>query len=322
MTLMNEKKFTVALGRYMGVRRPAVTTDVTEEEIAAVLRREQEQHGAWKAAERPAALGDTVVIDFAGFLGEEQFEGGTAEGYSLVLGSGSFIPGFEEQLVGAAAGRAVDVNVTFPENYHAENLAGKPVVFRCKVHQVQQKELPPLNDEFARKCYRLNSYEELVAAVRQSIAAQKAKQNQAAIQNAVIDQIVADAQIQLTQEYEEECIRQMLGAFAQNLSTQGISLEQYLQYTGATEEQLKEQLRPQAVAGARATAVMMAVAEAEGIAVSEEEIDAEVHRMAEAYDMDFATVKANMTEANRDTIRTGMTASKALGFVIDASVEE
>jgi trigger factor len=317
---MDHKKFTVTLGQYKGVKRPAVSTEVTQEEVDALMKQEQAQHAQLAKVEAPAKLGNTVVIDFAGFLGEEQFEGGNAEGYALELGSGSFIPGFEEQLVGASAGENVEVNVTFPENYHAENLAGQPVVFRCKVHEVQEKQLPQLDDSFA-KAYGLNTYEELLEAARQTIAQQKAQQNQTAVQNAVIDAIVADAKIELAPAYVEECIRQMVGAFAQNLSTQGISLEQYLEYTGATREQLGEQMRPQAEAGARATAVMMAVAEAEGISVSEEELDAEVRRMAESYDMDVEEVKKGMTEDNRDTIRTGMTASKALAFVIDAAVE-
>lgn len=319
---MNDKRFTVVLGPYKGMKRPAANTEVTAEELAALLRQEQEQHAELVTVEAPAALGDTVVIDFAGFLGEEQFEGGTAQGHSLALGSGTFIPGFEEQLVGAVAGQEVEVHVTFPQDYHAENLAGKPVVFQCKVHQVQQKKLPELNDEFAQKVYQMGSFAELRAAAIQSLSTRKAQQARANLQNAIIDQIVAGAQIELSPEFVEENVQQLLGAYAQNLSAQGISLEQYLQFTGATEAQLKEQLRPQAIAGAKATAAMAAVAEAEGITVSDEELDAEIHRMAEAYDMDFADVKAHMSEANRESMRTGMIASKALAFAIEASVEE
>lgn len=319
---MNNEKFTVVLGAYKGMKKPALSAAVTDQEVDAMLNQELQGHAELVTVEAPAKLGDTVVIDFAGFLGEEQFEGGTAEGYSLGLGSGSFIPGFEEQLVGASAGQDVEVNVTFPENYHADNLAGKPVVFRCKVHQVQQKQVPQLDDSFAQKFYGMSDLAQLKEAARQSISNQKAQQNQSALQNAVIDQIVAGAQIQLTDSYVAECVRQMVGAFAQNLSTQGVSLEQYLQYVGVSQQQLEEQMRPQAEAGARATAVMMAVAEAEGISVTEEDIDNEVRRMAESYDMDFEEVKRGMTEANRDTIRTGMVASKALAFVLDAAVEE
>lgn len=248
---MSEKNYSIVLGAYKGIQRPSVTVTVTDEEIQAALLQEQQKCARLETVNGPAALGHTVVIDFAGFLGEEQFEGGTSENYPLELGSGSFIPGFEEQLVGASAGDSVDVNVTFPQNYHAENLAGKPVVFKCKVHQVQEKKLPELNDLFAKR-YHAPNMDALRENIRQSMTQQK---------------------------------------------------------------------QPQAEAAAKASAALETIAEIEGLSVAEEEIDADIRRMAAMYGMPYEDLAKDITADKREIIQNGMLMTKTLAFLMDASVE-
>ena len=317
---MSEKNYSIVLGAYKGMKRPSVTITVAEEEIQAALLQEQQKCARLETVEGPAALGHTVVIDFAGFLGEEQFEGGTSENYPLELGSGSFIPGFEEQLVGASAGDSVDVNVTFPQNYHAENLAGKPVVFKCKVHQVQEKKLPELNDLFAKR-YHAPNMDTLRENIRQSMTQQKQQQANAQAQQAILDQVVANAQIELTDAFTEAFVNQLFASFTQNLMAQNITLEQFLQYQGISEDDLKAQMQPQAEAAAKASAALETIAEIEGLSVAEEEIDADIRRMAAMYGMPYEDLAKDITADKREIIQNGMLMTKTLAFLMDASVE-
>ena len=318
---MSEKNYSIVLGAYKGIQRPSVTVTVTDEEIQAALLQEQQKCARLETVNGPAALGHTVVIDFAGFLGEEQFEGGTSENYPLELGSGSFIPGFEEQLVGASAGDSVDVNVTFPQNYHAENLAGKPVVFKCKVHQVQEKKLPELNDLFAKR-YHAPNMDALRENIRQSMTQQKQQQADAQAQQAILDQVVANAQIELTDAFAEAFVNQLFASFTQNLMAQNITLEQFLQYQGISEDDLKAQMQPQAEAAAKASAALETIAEIEGLSVAEEEIDADIRRMAAMYGMPYEDLSKDLTPDKREIIQNGMLMTKTLAFLMDASVEE
>lgn len=318
---MSEKNYSIVLGAYKGIQRPSVTVTVADEEIQAALLQEQQKCARLETVNGPAALGHTVVIDFAGFLGEEQFEGGTSENYPLELGSGSFIPGFEEQLVGASAGDSVDVNVTFPQNYHAENLAGKPVVFKCKVHQVQEKKLPELNDLFAKR-YHAPNMDTLRENIRQSMTQQKKQQADAQAQQAILDQVVANAQIELTDAFTEAFVNQLFTSFTQNLMAQNVSLEQFLQYQGISEDDLKSQMRPQAEAAAKASAALETIAELEGLSVTEEEIDTDIRRMAAMYGMPYEDLSKDLTPDKREIIQNGMLMTKTLAFLMDASVEE
>ena len=317
---MSEKNYSIVLGAYKGMKRPSVTITVAEEEIQAALLQEQQKCARLETVEGPAALGHTVVIDFAGFLGEEQFEGGTSENYPLELGSGSFIPGFEDQLVGASAVDSVDVNVTFPQNYHAENLAGKPVVFKCKVHQVQEKKLPELNDLFAKR-YHAPNMDTLRENIRQSMTQQKQQQANAQAQQAILDQVVANAQIELTDAFTEAFVNQLFASFTQNLMAQNITLEQFLQYQGISEDDLKAQMQPQAEAAAKASAALETIAEIEGLSVAEEEIDADIRRMAAMYGMPYEDLAKDITADKREIIQNGMLMTKTLAFLMDASVE-
>lgn len=318
---MSEKNYSIVLGEYKGIKRPAVHVTVSDEEVQSALLQEQQKRAKLETVNGPAELGHTVIIDFAGFLGDEQFEGGTSENYPLELGSGSFIPGFEEQLVGASEGDSVDVNVTFPENYHAENLAGKPVIFKCKVHKVQAKKLPELNDLFAKR-YNLPNIDALRQTIRQSIAQQKEQQAHTRVQNTVLDQIVANAQIELTDAFLSAFVNQLLASFTQGLLAQNVTLEQYLQYQGISEDDLKAQMQPQAEATAKASAALETIAEIEGLTVTDEEIEADMHRMADMYGMQYEDIAKDMTPDKREIIRNGMLMTKAVAFVMDASVEE
>lgn len=316
---MNQDRFTVVLGDYKNVTAPQMSVEVTEEEIAQVLENELNSHAALETVDAPAQLGDTVVIDFAGFLGEEQFEGGTSENYSLKLGSGSFIPGFEEQLVDSKAGDEVEVNVTFPANYHAENLAGKPVVFKCKVHAVQKQRKSELNDAFAQKTYNMPSLNALKEAIRSSIGSQKAQRNAAAIREAVVNQVIAGSEITLTEEYVDRSAEELLGYFAQNLAQQGMNIETYCQYSGMTPEMLKKQLRPQALDRAKASAVLLSIAEAEGMTVTEEEYQAELAAMGRSYQMSAEEMMSRLPAQAKEQISENMLIGRALSLLMENS---
>ena len=312
----------VELGQYKGLEVEVEQQVVTDDMVDTRIKQDQQKASRTvDVEERAVATGDTVKLDYAGTVDGVAFEGGTAKDQTLVIGSGSFIPGFEEQLVGASAGDSVDVNVTFPQNYHAENLAGKPVVFKCKVHQVQEKKLPELNDLFAKR-YHAPNMDTLRENIRQSMTQQKQQQANAQAQQAILDQVVANAQIELTDAFTEAFVNQLFASFTQNLMAQNITLEQFLQYQGISEDDLKSQMQPQAEAAAKASAALETIAELEGLSVTEEEIDADIRRMANMYGMPYEDLAKDLTPDKREMIQNGMLMTKTLAFLMDASVEE
>lgn len=317
-----QDKFTVTLGQYKGVKYPKMPADVSEQEIQTFINNELNKHAATITVEGPAELGHTVVIDYAGFLGEEQFQGGTAEKYPLQLGSGSFIPGFEEQLVGASAGDDVDVNVTFPEQYHAAELAGQAVVFKCKVHEVQKQMVPELTDDFVQKTYNMENVAALRQAIVDNIRGQKMNLNQNKIQQIVVGTIMENSQIELGEAYMNDCVDQMLSYFSRQLAQQGMTMEMYCQFSGMTMESIRENIRPEAENSAKATAVLAAVVEAENITVTDEEIQGELERMAQSYQMSLEELKAGLNEGAEEGIRMSIASTKALELVITSAVEE
>ncbi len=314
--------YKVTLGQYKGL--PVVRPDdtPTQAELDAFMQTARQQNATMVPVDEAAALGDTVILDYAGFLGEEQFAGGTAEQQSLTLGSGTFIPGFEEQLVGHAAGEDVDVNVTFPEVYHSPDLAGKAVVFHCKLHQVQRQQLPDLDDAFAQNVYGAASYAALVEIARGALAEQKAKHNLQVVQTQLMERILSTSKVSVSANLVQQSQQQLLRAFAQQLSTQGVDLQTYYQFTGTTETELLEEMRPQAESGAKVNAVLSEIAAAEGLSISDAELDAEIGKIAESYEVTLNELKAGMTEANREAIRKGMLTAKAMDFVLDSSIPE
>ena len=308
----------VELGQYMGVEIEKVDTEVTEEDINAEIKRLQNQQAREITVERAAELGDTVVIDYVGSVDGVEFEGGKGENYPLELGSNSFIPGFEDQLVGAAAGADVDVNVTFPEEYHAEELAGKAALFQVKVHEVKTKELPEADDEFAQDISDFDTLAEFKEDLAKRLANSKEEAAKAERQQKVMDIVVANAQMDIPAAMVQKNVDDMMNQWAQQLQAQGIPMDVYFQYTGATPAQVAEQFRPQALANIKNRLVLDAIVAAENITVTDEDIDAEVKRMADMWKMDFDKVKELIEE---DVVK-DYAAQKALEIITAAAVEK
>ena len=308
----------VELGQYMGVEIEKVDTEVTEEDIEAEIKRLQNQQAREITVERAAELGDTVVIDYVGSIDGVEFEGGKGENYPLELGSNSFIPGFEDQLVGAVAGADVDVNVTFPEEYHADDLAGKAALFQVKVHEVKAKELPVADDEFAQDISDFDTLAEFKEDLAKRLADAKKETAAAERQQKVMDIVVANAKMDIPAAMVQKNVDDMMNQWAQQLQSQGIPMDVYFQYTGATPAQVAEQFRPQALANIKNRLVLDAIVAAENIVVTEEDINSEVQKMADMWKMDFDKVKELIEE---DVVK-DYAAQKALEVITAAAVEK
>ena len=308
----------VELGQYMGVEIEKINTEVTEEDIEAEIKRLQNQQAREITVERAAELGDTVVIDYVGSVDGVEFEGGKGENYPLELGSGSFIPGFEDQLVGAVAGADVDVNVTFPEEYHADDLAGKAALFQVKVHEVKTKELPEADDEFAQDISDFDTIAEFKEDLAKRLAEGKEHDAIAERQQKVMEIVVENAKMDIPAPMVQKSVDDMMNQWAQQLQAQGIPMDVYFQYTGATPAQVAEQFRPQALANIKNRLVLDAIVAAENITVSDEDINSEVQKMADMWKMDFDKVKELIAE---DVIK-DYAAQKALEIITAAAVEK
>ena len=316
-----EVKPSFELGQYKGVEVEKVEETVNDELINARLEEMREKNSRLVSVDREIANGDTANIDFEGFDGEVAFEGGKGEKYDLVIGSGSFIPGFEEQLVGKKAGEEVEVNVTFPEEYHAENLAGKPVVFKVKINDVKVKELPELNDEFAADTTEFNTLEELRADVTAK-AQEEAKTNaKNVIRNRVIEAVVANTEVEVPEVMVKHEIDNQINELAYQLQYQGFGMEQFLQMTGKTMEQFKADFakdrRDEAVKNVKTSLVIEAIAKAEDVQVSEEEVDAEVQKMADAYNMTVEQVKGALRATDLKDMEGQLKIRKTIDLLVD-----
>lgn len=309
----------VELGEYKGVEIEKVSAEVTEEDIEAEIKKVQEQNAREVTVDRPAENGDTVMIDYEGFVDGELFEGGSAEGYGLVLGSGSFIPGFEDQLIGASAGADVDVHVTFPEAYHADDLAGKEALFKVKVHEVKTKDYPIVDDEFAQDVSDFDTLEEYKEDLKKTLAEKKAQEAKAEKQQKVMDVVVGNAKMDIPEAMVRKSTDDMMNQYAQELGAQGLSMDVYFKYTGMTPQQLAEQLKPQALANIKNRLVLDAIVAAENIEITDEEIEAEIQRLAESWNMEADKVRSYM---DVDLMRNDMSAQKALEMITDAAVEK
>ncbi len=309
----------VELGEYKGVEIEKVSAEVTEEDVEAEIKKVQEQNAREVTVDRPAENGDTVMIDYEGSVDGELFEGGSAEGYGLVLGSGSFIPGFEDQLVGASAGADVDVHVTFPEAYHAEDLAGKEALFKVKVHEVKAKDYPIVDDEFAQDVSDFDTLEEYKEDLKKNLAEKKAQEAKAEKQQKVMDVVVGNAKMDIPEAMVRKSTDDMMNQYAQELGAQGLSMDVYFKYTGMTPQQLAEQLKPQALANIKNRLVLDAIVAAENIEITDEEIEAEIQRLAESWNMEADKVREYM---DTDLMRNDMSAQKALEMITDAAVEK
>ncbi len=313
----------VTLGKYKGVEVEKADTTVTDEEIDAAIDRERENNARTISVEdRAVKDGDMTVLDFEGFVDGEAFDGGKGENYPLTIGSNTFIPGFEEQLIGAEIDKEIEINVTFPEDYQSAELAGKSAVFKCTIREIKEKELPELDDEFASEVSEFETLAEYREDVKKNLTETKEEEAKSAKEEKVIEAIIEDAQMDIPDAMLATQQRQMADDFAQRIQMQGISIDQYFQFTGLTKEALLEQLKPQAEQRIKSRLVLEAVAKAENIEVSEEEFAAEVTKMAEAYQMEVDKLTEMISEFEQKAIREDICVRKAIDFLMENAVEK
>lgn len=312
----------VTLGKYKGVKVDKIDIEVTGEEVDAEINRERESNARTITIEdRPVQDGDMTVIDFEGFVDGVAFEGGKGEDYPLTIGSGAFIPGFEEKLIGARLGEETEVNVTFPEDYQAEELKGKDAVFKCTVKEIKVKELPEPDDEFASEVSEFDTMAEYRQSVEKKLLEKKEADAKNAREDAAIEAVIEEAQMEIPDAMIETQQRQMVEDFAQRIQSQGLSMEQYMQFTGLTPAALLEQIKPQALKRIQSRLVLEAVVAAEKMEATEEEFEAEVARMAEAYKMESDKVKELLGENGRKQVMEDLCIGKAAEFVRDNAKE-
>ena len=312
----------VELGEYKGVEVPKTETEVTEEDIMAEINKEREQNSRIITVDdRAVEDGDMTVIDFEGFVDGEAFEGGKGEDYPLTIGSHSFIDTFEEQLIGKNIGEETEVNVTFPEEYHAEELKGKPALFKVTVKEIKKKELPELDDDFVEDVSEFSTVAEYKDSIKNKIEERKAKEAKAAKEDAAIEKIIENAKMEIPEPMIETQVRQMAEDFSRRLSQQGLSVEQYFQYTGLTAEMLLDQMKPQALKRIQSRLVLEAIAKAEAIQVSEEELEKEIQDMATSYQMEADKLKALLTDKDKENMKSDIAVSKAADLVAESAKE-
>ena len=306
----------VTLGKYKGIEVEKADLEVTEDEVNAQIEKERENSARTISVEdRPVKDGDITTIDFEGFIDGVAFEGGKGTGYPLTIGSGSFIPGFEEQLIGAELGADVEVNVSFPEDYHAKDLAGKPAVFKCKIKEIKEKELPELDDEFASEVSTFDTLAEYKEDVKKTLEVKKADAAKAAKEEAVIDAAIADAKMDIPDAMVETEQRQIIEEFSQRMRMQGLTMEQYMQFTGMTPQAMMEQTKPQALKRIQSRLVLEAVAKAENLAADEEEYEAEIKDLAEKYQMETDKIKEMLGEKGKKQVEEDLAIRKAVEFL-------
>ena len=308
------------LGQYKGIEVAKVDYNVTEEEVDAKLNELQERASRLVDSDKEIENGDTANIDFEGFKDDVAFEGGKAEGHNLVIGSGSFIPGFEDQLVGKKAGEEVDVNVTFPADYHAEDLAGAPVVFKVKVNAVKVKELPELNDEFAQDTTEFETLAELKADLKAKAEEEAAAKAKSEERNAVVEAVVANTEVEVPETMVNAQIDNSIMELNYSLQYQGFSVEQLLEMTGKSMQELRDEKKEDAEKSVKASLVVDAIAKAENVEVSEEEVEAEAAKMAEAYNMTLAQIKEALKPSDLEDIKGQLRIRKTIDFLVENAV--
>ena len=312
----------VTLGEYKGLEVPKADLEVTDEEIEEELKKEQEKNARTIHVEdRAAQEGDKVTIDFEGFVDGVAFEGGAGKDYPLTLGSKTFIPGFEEQLVGVALEQPVDVNVTFPEDYQAEELKGKEAVFKCVIHKIEAKELPELDDDFAKDVSEFDTLEEYKKEIKDNIEKRKADAAKTEKENAVVDKAIENAQMDIPEAMVKTQINQMIDDFARRIQSQGLTMEQYMQFTGSTRETMQEQMRPQAMKRIQSRLVLEKVAEVENIQISDEKLDEELTKMAEMYKMELDKFKELVDDYQKDQMKKDLAVQEAVTLMAENAKE-
>ena len=312
----------VTLGDYKGVEVPKSEIAVTDEEVDAEVKKEQDKNARTVAVEdRAAANGDITTIDFEGFVDGVAFDGGKGTDYALTLGSGTFIPGFEDQLVGANTGDHVEVKVTFPEEYQAKELAGKEAVFQCDVKKIETKEVPELDDEFAKDVSEFDTLAEYKEDVKKKLTEKKEKEARTAKENAAVDKAIENAQMDIPELMTKTECRQMMDDFSRRMQQQGLSMEQYFQFTGQSMDKMMEDMKPQALKRIQTRLVLEKIADAENIQPSEEEITEEIQKMADAYKMEADKIREAIGEDGLDQMKKDMAVQKAVTLIADAAVE-
>ena len=311
----------VSLGKYKGVEVEQQEIGVTEEEIDKEIENVRERNSRMEeVTDRPVKEGDTATIDFEGFADGVAFEGGKGTDYPLTIGSGSFIPGFEEQLVGVSVGEEKEVNVTFPENYQAEELAGRPAVFKVTVKKIREKILPEFNADFVSDISDFDTIEEYREDVKKELASRKESAAKTEKENEVVKAIIEDAAMELPEPMIETQQRQLLDEFEQQIRMQGMSMENYYKYTGQSEEKMLESVRDTAVSRIKTRLVMEQIAKEENITATEEDYEAEIERMASQYQMEASRVKELVGENGKKQMLEDLAVQKAVSFVVDNAV--
>ena len=313
----------VTLGDYKGIEEEKKTAEVTDEELTAEIDRVRESNSRMITVDdRATQDGDTVVIDFDGYVDGEQFQGGKAENYTLVLGSHSFIDNFEDQLVGKNIGDEVEVNVTFPEKYQAEELQGKPAVFKVKINEIKVKELPELDDDFAQDVSDFDTLDEYKNDLKSKLLENKEAALKREKEETVIGKIIDNAQMEIPEPMVDMQTRQMAQEFAQRIQSQGLSLEQYMQFTGMTQQKMIDELKPQALKRIQSRLVLEAVVAAENIEISDEDVNKEIEEMAAMYQMEADKFKELVGDNEKKQISLDLAVQKAVDLVVDSAVEK
>ena len=305
---------------YKGIEIEKVTQEVKDEDVENDLKQQQHRNARVVLVEREAKEGDTVLLDYSGFVGDEQFEGGTAERQELKLGSGMFIPGFEEQLVGVTPGEKKDVVVTFPEEYHAADLAGKEAVFHCLVHEIKEEQLPELDDEFAKDVSEFDTLDELKASIREKLEKYAEAASVSQMKDKAIEKLVASNEVEVPAVMVEDEMSRMAQELDQQLRYQGMSLSQYLEFVGKDMAAFRDELRPDAERQVKTRIVLMGIVDAEKIEVSEDEMEEELKLMAAQYNMTADKIKEMIGVENLTFLKKDIQVKKAIDFIFDNAV--
>ena len=311
----------VTLGEYKGLEVPKADVDVTEDEVLAEIKKEQEKNATQEVVDRPIESGDIAIIDFKGFVDGVAFEGGEGEGYALTIGSGQFIPGFEDQLIGKKGGEDVDVNVTFPTPYQTKELEGKDALFKVSIQEVKEKKYPELDDEFASEVSEFETLDEYKADVKKKLEDRKAANAKREKENVVIEKAVAGATMEIPLPMINTRAKQLVDDFSMRLQQQGLNMQQYMQYTGLQQKQLMDDMTEQAKKSIESRLVLEAVAAAEGLSATEEEVQKSIADMAASYGMDAETLSKYIGEDEKKQMAEDVAVQKAIDFLVENSKE-
>lgn len=311
----------VKLGEYKGIEVTKIDTDVTDKEVADEIASEQRKNSRTVSVDRAAQNDDTVNIDFEGFIDGEVFEGGKGENYDLKIGSHSFIGDFEDQIVGHSKGDEFDVNVSFPDDYFQKDLAGKPATFKVKVNDVKETQLPNLDDEFAQDVSEFDTFDEYKADVKKKLEESKKDSAKRAQEDEAVEKLSQSSEMDIPDAMIDNQVDNMINEFSRNMAQQGLSMQQYMQYTGMTMDQFREQARPDALSRIQGSLVLEAVAKDAGIEATDEDVDAELQKMADQYKMELDKVKELIDDEQRESIKKDVQIQKALELILDNAVE-